>query len=51
MEEDPTKGDWRQLVKEDLVSIDMSIEDEEKNEMMTEKNQTDRKRKNTTSCL
>ena len=30
MKEDPTKGDWIHLVKEDLESIDMSIEDEEK---------------------
>ena len=36
MTEDPTKGDWIHLVKEDLESIDMSIEDEEKIEIMTE---------------
>ena len=35
MQEDPTKGDWIHLVKEDLESIDMSIEDEGKIEVMT----------------
>ena len=30
MKEDPTKGDWIHLVKEDPEAIDMSIEDEEK---------------------
>jgi hypothetical protein len=30
MKEEPIKGDWIELVKEDLESIDMSIEDKEK---------------------
>ena len=36
MKEEPIKGDWIELVKEDLESIDMSIEDEEKIKNMTE---------------
>ena len=30
MKEEPLKGDWIELVKEDLESADMSIEDKEK---------------------
>ena len=35
MKEELTKGDWIELVKEDLEAINMSIEDEEKIGKMT----------------
>ena len=37
MKEDPTKGDWIELLKDDLKEIEMSLEDEESIKVMSTK--------------